>query len=221
METQLLKLMRSQDIVQWRMYHKLFQHELDELTKRKMKQILEQQFTLGTLGEFHLGLKKIISDNGILIREKTAKEHHNGWLWITISPKPSVQFEDFRKKVTKLAGRKMFLTVEYAYEQRSSDPTKFHGYHVHMLAKRNLQYKPFNCKKNIRNTCKGLVGDIKNNNTVNIQVVGDEFAVDKREYFKGVKNGEGKEEKQVVDKIWRDSLDLEECYYKSNIELKK
>jgi len=209
--------MADQSVEKFIEYSQLYRKEMDELTKRKIKQILEQQFTLGTLGNFNLSLKEIIETNKEKIKEQTAKEHNNGWLFITVSPKPTIKFRDFERKITKLVNRKMFTNVEYAYEQRSSDPTKFHGYHVHILAKRNLLYKPFNCKKNIKNTCKDLVGNLHSNQQLNIQVIGEDFASDKREYFTGVKTGEGKEQKQVVDKIWRDSLDIKPVYFISNI----
>lgn len=198
-------------------YHGVYKKEKDEMVGRKIKQILEQEFQLKTLGEFYSGLNTIIKANDILLKDKLAVEHNNGWLFITINPKPSVTFPEFQKKVEKLVNRNMFSSCIFAYEQRGSTPDLAgKGFHVHILAKRNLSYKPFNCKKNTKNTCKSLVGRVEDPRQLNIQVIGDEFAQDKKEYFLGQnKTGEGKQEKQSIDKIWRKSLSLRDFYEKT------
>lgn len=199
----LFDYLRELPMSQFLPLEKLYQREVEELTKRKFKLILEQQFKLGTLTEIHSGLADVIHKNDEQLKIKLAKEHHNGWLWITISPKPEISFAEFRKKVDKLVNRKMFKSAEWAFEQRSSDPNQFYGFHAHILAQRCLSYKPSKCKRGIKNTCKGLVGSVDNNNVLNIQIIGDDYAIDKAQYFKGIKTGAGKEEKQLVDKIWR------------------
>lgn len=210
--SELFSLIARQDMESFLEFQKLYHHEMAELTKRKIKKILEQNYQLSSLGEFHIGLQQIIKSNDGKLKLKLAKEHNNGWLWITISPKPSIKFEDFRKKMDKLANRKMFNGVEYAFEQRGISIDNVHGWHCHMLAKRNLNYKPYNCKKNIKNTVKTLVDNVEHDNKVNIQIIGDDFAVDKEQYFKGLKYGEGKDEKQKIDKIWRINIGLEPYY---------
>ncbi len=192
----------------------LYLKELDDLKSRKMKKILEQQFQLETLGEFYKGMKNIIKKNDASLKEKLAKEHNNGWLFITVNPKPDIKFDKFKTKIEKLVKRNMFVHCLYAYEQRGAIADEAgKGFHVHILARRNLSYKPFNCKKNTKNTCKSLVGDVNNNSQLNIQTIGDDFAEDKRNYFMGMnKTGEGKDKKQLVDKIWRKKLDLKDFY---------
>ena len=192
---------------------KLYEKELDDLTARKMKLILEQEFTLGNLGKMHNDMKIHIKTNALLIKEKLAKEHQNGWMFITINPKPDVQFNQFFKLVQKLAERKMWNSTTWAYEQRASNEAKAgHGFHVHMLCKRNLNYKPTHCKRNIKAGCKKLVGSVENNAQLNIQIIGDDYAKDKLEYFTGIKTGDGKEAKQIIDKIWRSNIGISEVF---------
>ncbi len=208
----LVKLIMAQD--RWVELNNLYLAELNDLKRRKFKKILEQQFQLETLGEMYKGMKNIIKKNDASLKEKLAKEHNNGWLFITINPKPTVPFSKFKVKVEKLVNRNMFSSAIYAYEQRGSTQDEAgKGFHVHILARRNLNYKPFNCKKNTKNTCKSLVGDVNNNSQLNIQVIGDDFAVDKKNYFMGMnKTGEGKDLKQQVDKIWRKKMHLASFY---------
>lgn len=192
---------------------KLYEKELDDLTARKMKLILEQEFTLGNLGKMHNDMKIHIKQNALLIKEKLAREHNNGWMFITVNPKPGVPFKQFFKLIQKLAERKMWVSTTWAYEQRGKTQSEAgNGFHVHMLCKRNLNYKPTHCKRNIKAGCKKLVGSVENNAQLNIQIIGDEFAIDKLEYFTGVKTGEGKEVKQNIDKFWRNAIGISEVF---------
>ncbi len=137
--------------------------------------------------------------------------HNNGYLWITINPAPKVEFEKFKVKITKLVNRSMFTKCEYVYEQRGTSLKEAgKGFHCHILATRDMKYKPSKCISNIKNTCKTLVGNVNNNNQLNIQIIGDDFANDKREYMTGVKTGEGKDQKQIIDKSWRHLMELKE-----------
>ena len=134
--------------------------------------ILEQEFTLGYLGKMHEEMKGVIKENAYKIKEKLAQEHNNGWIYITVNPKPDIKWDEFYKKVTKLANRKMWDYAIYAYEQRSATEAEAgKGFHVHMLCKRNLNYKPTHCKRNIRSGCKKLVKEVKTDRFVNIQLI--------------------------------------------------
>lgn len=210
--SELFNLICAQPMEDFLELQKFYHQEKIDLTKRKLRQILEQNYKLDSLGEFYSGIKKMISDNDGKLKLKLAKEHHNGWVWITINPKPEIKFDEFKKKIEKLVNRKMFNGVEYAYEQRSIDENDIEGFHVHILAQRNLNYKPYNVRKNIKNTVKSLVGNVDSHNQVNIQIIGEDFAKDKEQYFKGLKTGEGKSAKQLVDKIWRIDMGLKPYY---------
>lgn len=164
---ELYQLLAQQPVEEFMELQKLYNDEMQELTKRKIKIILEQQFKLETLGDLHSGLNQIIKSNSGKLKEQNARINNNGWVFITVNPKPDVSFDKFVQKVTKLVNRKMWQYVEYAYEQRSDDAENVHGYHVHILCRRNLNYKPSKCIKNTRNTFKGIVGNINNNQQLN------------------------------------------------------
>lgn len=212
--SELFKVLASEeDTAERAQLLKMYNKELAELTARKVKLILEQEFTLGNLGKMHESMKIIIKKNGLAIKEKLAREHHNGWMFITINPKPDITFEFFFKLTQRLAKRKMWVTSTYAFEQRgSTDADAGKGFHVHMLCKRNLNYKPTHCKRNVQAGCKKLVASEKNNHLLNIQICGDDFAKDKLEYFTGIKKGTGKDLKQKIDKIWRKQIHIQEVY---------
>lgn len=166
--SKLLKLMHetnSENLEEWHKYNKIYLEEKSEMTKRKFRKILEQEFQLETLGKFQTGLKKIIKDNNLKLKEQVAIENNNGYIWIIVNPKLKIEFEYFRKKIEKLVDRKLFVDVCYVFEQRGTNIEESgKGFHAHILAKRNLNYKPTKCKACIQNTCKDLVGNLKNNN---------------------------------------------------------
>jgi len=213
-----MKLMAHQSPDGFAKYLTLYKCELDELTKRKMKKILEQEFQLQSLGSFHTGLANIIEDNALALKEQNAKRNNNGYLFITINPRPDIKLPMFRKKLEKLVNRQMFLKYLYVLEQRgSTEPDVGKGFHAHILAQRNLAYKPSWCEKNIKNTCKGLC-DINNKNLLNIQKIGEEFARDKKQYIMGQnKTGEGKSPKQEIDILWRKITGIPEYLGESSI----
>ena len=53
-----------------------------------------------------------------------------------------------------------------------------------------------------------------NNHQLNIQVIGDDFASDKREYMTGAKTGDGKDQKQIIDQHWRQAEQIKNIYKK-------
>ena len=214
----LVKLMASQSPDGFAKYLMLYKQELDELTKRKMKKILEQEFQLQSLGSFHTGMANIIQDNALALKEQNAKRNNNGFVFITINPRPDVKLPMFRKKLEKLVNRKMFLKYLYVLEQRGSTETEVgKGFHAHILAKRCLSYKPSWVEKNIKNTCKGLC-DVNNAKLLNIQKIGEEFARDKKQYIMGQnKTGEGKNSKQEIDILWRKITGIPEYLGETNI----
>lgn len=194
-------------------HYQLYIDEKQELMKRKIRKVQEQMYQLETLGKTFQEIKKLETKNTHLLKEKTAKEHNNSHLWITINPMPSVKLIDFKKKIEKLVARKIFTEYLYVYEQRGkTEDDAGKGFHAHILAKRNLNYKPFKTHECIRNTCKSLVKNKKCNKTINIQNIGYDFAEDKREYILGEKTGDGKDQKQQIDIIWREKNNLNKYY---------
>ena len=219
MPTKLFQLIVSEGLEFFTDNQPLYEKQKRELRERKFKQILEQDFQLGKLGKFYKGLNQIIIENKIEIKEKTAIKHNNGWVWITINPKPGVTLETFRKKVEKLVKRNIFTEATYVYEQRGTDAMSCgKGFHCHLLCKRNLNYKPFRVSQCIQNTCKDLIKNPKDNKLLNIQHIGEDFAADKIIYMLEQKTGEGKDQKQLIDKIFREKNNLNIVYKYAKIQ---
>lgn len=191
----------------------LYFDELEALKRRKMRKILEQQYYLETLGDFMKNMKKIEEKNHKKKKIVTAKAHNNQYCFITINPKPTVKLVDFQKKMEKLVNRSIFTGGMYVLEQRGdTKETAGKGFHCHMLCTRNLDYKPFKVASCIKNTCKTLC-NVKDSRLCNIQHIGDEFYIDKREYILGHnKTGENKSKKQDIDIYWRKKNNLSQYY---------
>ena len=191
----------------------LIDDELRELRKRKIKKILEQQYTLETLGLKYKDLKMIAAHNAAKIKLATAIEHNNLFCFITINPKPGITLPQFIKKIEKLANRSIFTECTYVYEQRGKTESEMgKGMHAHLLAKRNLNYKPSKVRELIQNTVKTLVKSQTDPRWVNVRHLGENWAKDKKEYIMGTKTGSGKDIKQDFDKIWRLKNNLKVYY---------
>lgn len=196
----------------------MIHNELLELKKRKVRKILEQEQELENIDTFSTKLKKIEEKNKLKLKEKNAKKNNNQYMWLTINPKPDLSLADFRKVVDKISTKTCFADVLYTYEQRGSSTSSLgKGFHAHMLVKRNLKYKPIKLKQNIKYSCKRVVGNVNNDSQLNIQIVGEDYAKDKKEYILGVKNGDGKQAKQQLDPIWREKEKIERYYGNKNI----
>lgn len=193
--------------------NKMYFEELKDLRRRKYRKILEQQYYLGTLGNFYSDMLKIEKKNAQEKKLMTAKAHNNLFLFITVNPKPDTPFEEFKKKMEKLAKRNIFTNALYVYEQRGkTEEDAGKGFHCHMLCQRNLNYKPTKVVSCIRNTCKSLC-NVKDSRVLNIQLIGEEFMKDKRAYILGHnKTGEGKSVKQDIDTYWRKKNNLNPVY---------
>lgn len=184
--------------------NQMYSNAVKEITEKMMKQAIMNEVKLGKGEQFLVKINNYIEEQKIELKKQTAKKHNNGYMFITINPKPSVQLKDFIKLLKKISKKTCFEKCMYVLEQRGKDSDEIGtGFHAHMLVQRNLQYKPIKLKQNIQNSCKKIVGNIHNDNQLNIQTVGEEFAKDKQQYIIGDKTGDGKDKKQDMDKIWR------------------
>lgn len=190
-------------------YHKAY----DAFVQRKLASIMTMEYNLGKLGPEMKRLKEYEDKLKAENKEQVAEDHNNRYMFITINPKESVNFSDFRKKLEKLVNRQIFTNHMYVYEQRGKTRDEAgKGFHAHILVERNLSYKPSKTKELIQNTMKDIVGSVKSPNLLNLQFVGSDFILDKVEYMKADKTGEGKDEKQEIDLVWREQMELEQYY---------
>lgn len=210
----IIQQFNSQNKFQLDIENMVYCDELKEMRRRIYRKLLKMEYQLETLGDKYTAMKRLEERYSAELKVKTAKAHNNLYVWITINPKPGVPFLKFFQKMEKLVKRNIFTDYFYVYEQRGDCMENLgKGFHAHILATRNLNYKPSKVARNVRNSCKQIVGDIKSNNQVNIQFIGEEYAADKKEYITGMnKTGEGKDKKQMMDIIWRQKNSLK-LYY--------
>jgi len=191
---------------------KVYDEALHQFTKKKLESIIKMEYEAELLGQQMKDIKEYEKDIKMTLKENIAKEHNNGYCFITINPSPEVSLTQLEEKVKKFVNRNMFEKYRYVFEQRSpTEENMGHGFHAHILLKRNLNYKPSKISLNTKNSFKGIT-KVDNPQILNIQHIGEEFAKDKDEYMNGVKTGEGKEAKQAIDKIFRKKNNLESVY---------
>ncbi len=202
-------------------YNELHLQETDELIKRKFRKILSQEYQLERMGSFAKELLHLETQNELLLKQKRAIKNNNTHLFITINCwTDKVSLETFVSKCHKISKKTCFKNVLYAFEQRGTidDNTVGKGYHCHLLVERNLNYKPCKCIDNVKNSCKSLVKNVNSSNLLNFQVIGHEFAKDKKNYIIGQnKTGDKKDVKQLADIEWRKSNEIKPFYGSENI----
>lgn len=184
----------------------------DNFLKKKLESIIKMEYDADLLGVKMMKIKEYEQSVKVKLKEKTAKDHNNAFVFITINPNEATTLTQLQDKVEKFVNRNMFSSYRYVYEQRgSTEKNMGQGFHAHILLKRNLDYKPSKIALNTKNTFKGIT-NVDNPQILNIQHIGHDFAKDKDEYMTGVKTGEGKDKKQEIDKLFRKKNNLESVY---------
>lgn len=182
------------------------------------------KYQLETLGNTMLKLKQEQDNLKNKLKEKTALDHNNGYLFITINPKQSdfkENLKKFEKALIKFIKRNFIEEAWAVIEQRgTTEADAGTGYHAHIELKRNLNYRPSDIIKGVKNTFKKFC-DCNDPHLCNTQIHGADFHKDKRDYIEGEKNGEGKSEKQIVDKIFREKNNLQIVYNAQNGVIKE
>jgi hypothetical protein len=196
---------------------KILREAEKEFDKSLIRKIMKMEYETESLGEKYIKIKEYEKELRTKKQDLTAKEHNNGFCFITISPKESVSLANFKKTVEKAVARNMFTSYLYVYEQRGKNTDeKGKGFHAHILVKRNLNYKPSKVANNLKNTFKDMT-NVNNPQLLNIQHIGNDFAKDKVEYITSLKTDEGKDVKQEIDVIWRQAEDLLPFYGNKDI----
>ncbi len=197
---------------------KVLREAENEFEKTLIKKVLKMEYDTESLGEKYIKIRKYEKELISKKKEMTAVEHNNGYCFITISPKATVELAKFKKQVEKAVARNMFESYLYVYEQRGKTiEEKGKGFHAHILVKRNLNYKPSKVVSNLQNTFKDMT-NVKNPQLLNIQHIGEDFMKDKVEYMVSVKTGEDKDVKQEIDVIWREAEGLKPYYGDKDIK---
>jgi len=203
----------------WLAKKRLIDASLENFTKKKVEGIIKMKYDAGTLGEKWLNVKEYETKTKTDLKEAVAKAHNNGYVFVTINPQEDCTLQKFETLVEKFAKRNMFKSYRYVFEQRGTTKEEAgKGLHAHILLKRNLDYKPCLVTKNSKNTFKSIA-KVDNPAILNIQHIGADFAKDKDEYMTQVKDDEHKAEKQVIDKYFRDKMNLKHVYGDSFADL--
>lgn len=162
-------------------------------------------------------LLKKTTKKALYAKKTTKKAPALKYLWLTINPKPSIKWEDFKTKCFKLFGTTLFASYRAVFEQRGTTEqlNVGQGFHLHILFQRHMPLNdglpPANLSRNLKNSFKNYCAT-NNPSCFNLQYVGDDFALDKLDYIIGVKTGDGKDAKQLGDIIFRTENDLEVSY---------
>ncbi len=200
---------------------KLMLLEEQQFYRTQYRKTLNMRFELEQLGPQMAQLKSKQEDLKQQLKVKLSQEHNNGYLFITINPKcelnekhTRIHIMHFEKKIIKFINRNFCDDAWAVIEQRGdSDSSCGKGYHVHMEIKRNLNYRPSDIIKGVKNTFKEYC-NVKNPNLLTCQTHGEDYHKDKLEYIQGVKTGEGKDKKQEIDKTFRKKYNLQVIYRK-------
>ncbi len=191
--------------------------------KNKYLKLLNMKYELKDLGKQMSKVKDREDELKLKIKEKTAREHNNSHLFITINPKTgwngatigwtlSGELEEFIQKVNKFINRSFCVEAYAVIEQRSTTESDLgKGYHAHIAMKRSVKYRPSDIIKGAKNTFKACC-NVKNPQLLNVRVHGPDFHKDKMEYIQGIKTGEGKDKKQEMDVIFRKKYNIEIVY---------
>ena len=193
--------------------------EQNVLLKKKIQDVLRQEYTLGISGHEMKVISDLEEKNRVLLAARRAIKNNNGYLWITYNPKSSVSLENFIKKTSAIAQYSCFTSAAWVYEQRGTDASSNigQGMHCHMLCRRNNKYKPTTCKQKVQRGSTGLM-NVKNGKLLNMQIIGPDFASDKINYILG-KKSDPKLQKQDGDVIWRKKYNIDICYNKCQARL--
>lgn len=140
-----------------------------------------------------------------------------GFYFITISPRDTTPYHEFKKAVDKYTQRKWVRSYVYVYEQRGMhDQELGKGIHMHMiLVKPEKNFARL--LKETKNTFKDLIDD---NCSSAIDIDGRYLRDLKNSitYILGKKKDPTKQLKQEMDKLWREKYNIKE-YYVNNFSI--
>ncbi len=218
-------------------YNQLFNPQNEELNDEQITRIVEKGQRYSSLKdraitraeeEFYikkerLKIKLQLQDNIpqfeydemelLLEKQKELKKQNDPKYaaFITINPEKSRlgDFNELSKRVEKCLSKHWVQEYAYCYEQRSDNADDLYGLHAHILLTRHI--KPSHLERGVRSAFKAIVGIPDKH--IDIQYKKKDWINDKLEYMLGKKTGEGKEEKVEIDKIFRETLGIEDIYY--------
>lgn len=134
-------------------------------------------------------------------------------LW-TINPRMDTDLGEFMKKIIKATKKKWVKHYIFSIEQRGkTDIEMGRGIHCHMYVEVDKKKRIYECRREMYNTFKHLVGNRKH--------VMVSYAKDPTNFIKycmGIKKDEEKDDMIKYDKLWRKKNELEDYYTNINFE---
>lgn len=156
------------------------------------------------------------------------KDKPNGRLyWVTVNPKPGVEFDEFKKTVEKQLSRKFVKNYILAYEQRASEENgkpMGTGFHCHFLMERTDDSEPSNKIEKYLRAGFGKVCDTHNKNIFYFKICPKQYVEDKIDYFIDKDKDDDHQDKaakQKYDVLWRAIHNLKNLYIHGHGELIK
>lgn len=146
------------------------------------------------------------------IRKQNVKDEY---YFITLCPYEQIDINSVIKVVDKIIKKKWMKDYIYVYEQRQSETNKpYYGIHVHFIVKRDVIAKS-DVIREVYNTSKNICGSpqsidvklLKNRNDLDVRI----------NYLLGAKSTEEKQDRQKIDKIFRQEYKLNSYYIVGNI----
>lgn len=187
----------------------------DVRKKERAKDLTEITRFFKSKGKIDNDLQPILK----AIREDKKDRPSGRIYWITVNPKPDIQFMDFRKTVDKQLERKFVKSYVMAYEQRASEENGKplgSGFHCHILMERTDDSPPpSKIQKYIRAGFKKVCNS-DNQNVLYWKNCPRQFVEDKINYFIDKNKDDDhidKQNKQKLDVVWREKENLESIYF--------
>lgn len=137
-----------------------------------------------------------------------------GFYFITISPRDTVSFPDFKQAVERFVKRKWVSSYVYVYEQRGIHENEIgKGFHMHMiLTKPDKNFARI--LKETKNTFKHLFDDTCSS-AIDIDGRFKRDLNNTISYILAEKQDPGKRLKQEIDKLFRKKYNLQDYYIKN------
>lgn len=143
----------------------------------------------------------------LLKKRKEAFEKNREIFWITINPKPEVEFEEFKKMIMeKLVTRIFMKDATYVFEQRAKK-APYSGVHCHIMVDKIMS--PKQMFDRLFSTIKNYVGNKKH---LDLRVYPYTMREDKLDYLKGLKWDSDKDECIEATKQWRQENNIDDIY---------
>lgn len=177
-----------------------------DLFKMYSRKIIKMQLENGTY--YSKELQDTFDRYKTLLEQVNKKDEY---YFITICPYEDIEIRKFEKVVEKLLKKKWLQKYIYVYEQRQSDPTlPIFGIHLHMIVERDKIAKS-DVIREVFSTCKSICGSKQ---SIDVKLINTQQELNvKLNYILGQKSTIEKQQRQIVDKLFREQYQIK-SYYK-------